>query len=103
MVVRIARSAQKASAIDGYVVAILFLNFQPAWESLIRGQLDIVILAGLTGALWLLQAKRAEWLAGVLIALVTMLKLYPGLLAGVSALPAPLARAGRLCRRRHSC
>jgi hypothetical protein len=81
MVVRVARSDQGTPVTAGYLVAILFLNFQPGWESLIRGQLDIVILAGFTGALWLLQARRAEWLAGVLLGLVTMLKLYPGLLA----------------------
>lgn len=81
MVVRIGRSAQTRAAVAGFVVAVLFLNFQPAWESLIRGQLDIVILAGATGALWLLQAKRTEWAAGALLAFSMMLKLYPGLLA----------------------
>jgi hypothetical protein len=68
-------------AAGAYIIAIGFLNFRPAWESLIRGQLDPMILAAAVGALLLLEARRMEWLAGVLIGLVTMVKLYPGLFA----------------------
>ncbi len=60
--------------------ALLFLIFQPTWESLIRGQLDVLILAAAMVGLWCYLRKQHMWLAGVLLAFVTMLKLYPGLL-----------------------
>lgn len=60
--------------------ALLFLNFQPTWESLIRGQLDIFILNSVLVGLWLYRRRSAEWVGGGLLAFVTMLKLYPGFL-----------------------
>ena len=70
-----------ASVVPVYAIGIGILNFGPAWESLIRGQMDVVILTAAVVALLLLQARKAELLAGGFLALVTMLKLYPGLLA----------------------
>lgn len=62
------------------LIALLFLNFQPTWESLIRGQLDVIILASAMIGLWLYRQRKAQWLGGALLAFVTMLKLYPGFL-----------------------
>jgi alpha-1,2-mannosyltransferase len=83
MLLRILRRLAKPElAVTGaYLTAIGILLFRPAWESMIRGQLDVLILASAVAALWLLQARRAEWLAGVLLGFVTLLKLYPGLFA----------------------
>jgi hypothetical protein len=73
------RSPKLASAY-GFLLVIGTLNFQPVWESLARGQLDVIILACLVAALFLLSHRTGEAWAGVLLAFVTMLKLYPGLL-----------------------
>jgi hypothetical protein len=70
-----------ASIVPAYLIGIGILNFGPVWESLIRGQMDVVILTAAVVILLLAQARRAEPVAGALLALVTMLKLYPGLLA----------------------
>ena len=77
---RLWRPFKPASVAPAYLIGIGILNFGPAWESLIRGQMDVVILTAAVVVLLLAQARKAELLAGVLLALVTMLKLYPGLL-----------------------
>ena len=81
-----------------YLIGIGILNFGPVWESLIRGQMDVVILTAAVVTLLLAQARKAELLAGVLLALVTMLKLYPGLLADLPAGAATMAHPGRVRR-----
>lgn len=63
------------------LTALLFLNFQPTWESLIRGQLDIVILICAMLGLVLYLRRQQEWVGGVALSFATMLKLYPGFLA----------------------
>jgi hypothetical protein len=73
------RSPKLVSAYS-LLLVIGFLNFQPAWESLARGQMDVIILAGMVAALFLLRHRAGEAWAGGLLAFVTMLKLYPGLL-----------------------
>jgi hypothetical protein len=78
---RLWRPFSPTSVVPAYVIGIGILNFGPVWESLIRGQMDVIILAAAVVALLLVQARKAEPVAGALLALVTMLKLYPGLLA----------------------
>ena len=77
---RLWRPFKPASVAPAYLIGIGILNFGPVWESLIRGQMDVVILTAAVVVLLLARARKAELLAGVLLALVTMLKLYPGLL-----------------------
>ena len=77
---RLWRPFKPASVAPAYLIGIGILNFGPVWESLIRGQMDVVILTAAVMVLLLARARTAELLAGVLLALVTMLKLYPGLL-----------------------
>jgi hypothetical protein len=77
---RMWRPFRLASYAPAYLIAIGVLNFRPVWESLIRGQMDIIILTAAMIALVLVQARRAEWLAGIVLGIVTMIKLYPGLL-----------------------
>jgi hypothetical protein len=62
------------------IAASAVLLFGPAWEGLIRGQPDTLILACVVLALVLLEEHRAEPIAGALIAFVAMLKIYPALL-----------------------
>jgi len=83
MLVRILRGLAKPElvAAGAYLSAIGILLFRPVWESMIRGQLDVLILAASVAALWLMRARRTEWLAGILLGFVTLLKLYPGLIA----------------------
>jgi hypothetical protein len=77
---RLWRPFAPVSVAPAYLIGIGILNFGPVWESLIRGQMDVVILTAAVVVLLLAQARKAELLAGALLALVTMLKLYPGLL-----------------------
>jgi Glycosyltransferase family 87 len=81
MFLRIFRRLAKPELVvaGAYVSGIGILLFRPAWESMIRGQMDVLILAATVAALWLLQTRRSEWLAGALLGFVTLLKLYPGL------------------------
>ena len=80
LAIRLWRPFKPTSVVPAYAIGIGILNFGPVWESLIRGQMDVVILTAAVVVLLLVQARRAEALAGALLALVTMLKLYPGLL-----------------------
>lgn len=63
-----------------FLVWIAFLGLQPLWESLIRGQMDVIILTAAVVAMILLYQRRVEWLAGAFLAFATMLKIYPGFL-----------------------
>ncbi|MCX6032213.1 MAG: glycosyltransferase family 87 protein [Chloroflexi bacterium] len=74
------RRPSKLLSVYAFLLIIGFLNFQPAWESLARGQMDALILAALVGALLLMRREAGEPWAGVCLAFATMLKLYPGLL-----------------------
>jgi hypothetical protein len=58
---------------------LLLLNFRPMSDTLAFGQIDLALLLALTLALWALRAER-DILAGVLIALGTLFKIYPVLL-----------------------
>jgi hypothetical protein len=58
---------------------LILLNFRPMTDTLAFGQIDLALLLTLTLALWALRADR-DVLAGVLIALGTLFKIYPVLL-----------------------
>jgi len=58
---------------------LILLNFRPMTDTLAFGQIDLALLLTLTVALWALRADR-DILAGVLIALGTLFKIYPVLL-----------------------
>jgi hypothetical protein len=59
--------------------ALLLLNFRPMTDTLAFGQIDLALLLILTLALWALHSQH-DILAGVLVALGTLLKIYPLLL-----------------------
>jgi hypothetical protein len=54
---------------------------QPAYDTIAYGQVDIMLLSLLVLALFGLRSDR-PWVVGLTIALATLLKLYPALLAG---------------------
>src|SRR6266542_4843903 len=58
---------------------LILLNFRPMTDTMAFGQIDLALLLVLTLALWALRADR-DVLAGVLIALGTLFKIYPVLL-----------------------
>jgi len=58
---------------------LILLNFRPMTDTLAFGQIDLALLLALTLALWALRTDR-DVLAGVLIALGTLFKIYPVLL-----------------------
>ncbi len=58
------------------VALLILLSFRPLFDTLTYGQLDLILLCLLTLTLWALREDRAG-LAGALIALATILKLYP--------------------------
>ena len=60
-------------------VIVLLTNYQPLYDTVAYGQTDVILLFCLTVVLWALQVRRDIW-AGVVIALLTMLKIYPVLL-----------------------
>jgi len=73
--------AQRNDALLGtFLVSMAFLALQPLWESLIRGQMDVIILTAAVAAMALSFQGRGEWLAGASLAFAAMLKIYPGLL-----------------------
>ncbi len=59
--------------------SLIMLNFRPLYDTLAYGQIDLLLLFLLTLALWALQERR-ELLAGGLIALGALFKIYPVLL-----------------------
>jgi hypothetical protein len=63
----------------GAASVLILLNFRPMTDTLAFGQIDLALLLALTLALWALRADR-DVLAGVLIALGTLFKIYPVLL-----------------------
>jgi hypothetical protein len=58
---------------------LILLNFRPITDTIAFGQIDLALLLALTLALWALRADRAM-LAGALVALGTLFKVYPLLL-----------------------
>ena len=58
---------------------LILLNFRPMTDTIAFGQIDLALLLALTLALWALRADRAM-LAGALVALGTLFKVYPLLL-----------------------
>ncbi|WP_165774595.1 glycosyltransferase family 87 protein [Candidatus Viridilinea mediisalina] len=58
---------------------LLILDFRPLFDTIAFGQIDIVLLFLLTLALWALREER-DGLAGVLVALGTLFKIYPVIL-----------------------
>jgi hypothetical protein len=58
---------------------LILLNFRPLTSTVTMGQIDVVLLLLLTAALWALRERR-DGLAGVLIAIGTILKIYPAIL-----------------------
>ncbi len=63
-----------------YLTVLGFLLYRPAWEGIIRGQPDTLMLLCIVGALLLLRTRRGQVAAGVVLSFATMLKIYPGLL-----------------------
>lgn len=68
----------RAASIMGLSVFLL-LNFRPIADTIAFGQIDIVLILLLTLALWCLRNER-NILAGMLIAMGTLFKIYPILL-----------------------
>lgn len=60
-------------------VIVLLTNYQPLYDTVAYGQTDVILLFCFTVVLWALQVRRDIW-AGVVIAVLTMLKIYPVLL-----------------------
>jgi len=60
-------------------VIVLLTNYQPLYDTVAYGQTDVILLFCFTVVLWALRIRRDIW-AGVVIAVLTMLKIYPGLL-----------------------
>lgn len=60
-----------------YLVAIMFLTFQPTLDSLYGGQLDVFFLFILVTSWRAIVDKRDDW-SGAGLALAAMLKIYPG-------------------------
>lgn len=60
-------------------VIVLCTNYQPLYDTVAYGQTDVILLFCFTVVLWALQVRRDIW-AGVVIAVLTMLKIYPVLL-----------------------
>lgn len=58
---------------------LILLNFRPLADTIAYGQIDLLLLLLLTLALWALRRERGL-LAGVLVALGTLFKIYPLLL-----------------------
>lgn len=58
---------------------LVILNFRPLADTIAFGQIDLALLCILTLALWALRNER-DMLAGVLVALGTLFKIYPLLL-----------------------
>jgi uncharacterized membrane protein len=61
---------------------LMLLNFRPISDTIAFGQIDLALLLALTLALWALRAEHArpDVLAGALVALGTLFKVYPLLL-----------------------
>jgi hypothetical protein len=61
---------------------LILLNFRPMTDTIAFGQIDLALLLALTLALWVLRSDRAalDVLAGALVALGTLFKVYPLLL-----------------------
>jgi len=55
---------------------LIVFNFRPLADTIAFGQIDLVLLFALTAALWALRAER-DGLAGALVALGALFKLYP--------------------------
>jgi hypothetical protein len=55
---------------------LILLNFRPLADTLAFGQIDLALLLILTLTLWALRAER-DTMAGVLVALGTLFKIYP--------------------------
>lgn len=70
------------------IAPLLLLNWYPVWLHLHLGQFTIVLLALAAGAWWC-ERRGLPWLAGALLGVAAMLKIYPALLL-----------AGALLRRR---
>ena len=68
-----------ASAVGAGV--LILLNFRPFADTLAFGQIDLALLLIVTLALWALQRER-DLMAGALVALGTLFKIYPVLLLG---------------------
>ena len=60
-------------------VIVLLTNYQPLYDTVAYGQTDVILLFCFTVVLWALRVRRDIW-AGVVIAVLTMLKIYPVLL-----------------------
>lgn len=58
---------------------LIVLNFRPLADTIAFGQIDLVLLLLLTGALWALRTGR-DGAAGVLVAVGALFKIYPVLL-----------------------
>ncbi|HJZ49911.1 MAG TPA: glycosyltransferase family 87 protein, partial [Roseiflexaceae bacterium] len=58
---------------------LILLNFRPITDTIAYGQIDLALLLTLTLALWALRSDR-DMLAGGLVALGTLFKVYPVLL-----------------------
>ena len=57
-------------------VLVLLSNMQPLYETITYGQTDVILLFCMTLILWALRSDRPGW-AGVVVALLTSLKIYP--------------------------
>ena len=59
---------------------LILLNFRPMTDTIAFGQIDLALLLALTLALWALRELMRDLLAGALVALGTLFKVYPLLL-----------------------
>ena len=70
-----------------YLLAIIFLIFQPSFDTLSGGQLELVLLFLFVAAWWGMRGGRSgQAVAGIAIALASLLKVYPVLMLGGFAL-----------------
>ncbi|MFM2308245.1 MAG: hypothetical protein RLY87_365 [Chloroflexota bacterium] len=57
-------------------VLVIITNMQPLYETITFGQTDVILVFCMTLILWALRSNRPGW-AGVVVALLTSLKIYP--------------------------
>lgn len=58
------------------VVVTIVLNYQPLFDTLAYGQTDVILFVGFTFILYAIRTQR-DGAAGIVLALLTMFKLYP--------------------------
>lgn len=67
------------------IVPLLVLNWYPVWQHLHVGQFTIVLFGLIVGAWWC-ERRGHAWLAGCLLGIAAVMKIYPALLIGYALL-----------------